>query len=370
MDCETLALHYDSLSAEQASRLKTVAVPYGLMLCDPSRNLLDAIHDFPSLQYLSLRFDNCPDWLPVSLASFRHLFYLELRFGETANCPARLLNSLSGLDSLVHLVLRGVNIGAQEETDPFFRLPLQSICLAHCDGLGMVLNEKLASMPVLRSVEIVNTPISARSTRAIAACPSVDAVRLRGCELRKGTLSTLGGLKGLRSLDLEDVVADPADMGSLAGFRGLSRLSLRSTKIDDAFLETLPGAQLRTLFLSGDTITDRCVGSLIRMKQLDHLDLSCTAVGDSCVVPLITQLSLSRLGLSGTRVSDRIVSSLLDFPIAAVDVSETKVSLAGLLRLAASPGIAELGYSAATAPGPDAERIRKARPPLRIVVSD
>ena len=85
---------------------------------------------------------------------------------------------------------------------------------------------------------------------------------------------------------------------------------------------------------------------------------------------MVAGLGLTRLGLSGTAITDRVVPALLERPAASLDLSGTGLTAAGLARLAASPALTELGFSAGSARGADLDRIRKARPGLRLVVSD
>jgi hypothetical protein len=362
---------YEALTAAQASRLKGIEAPFGIMLANPGRETLASLAGAPGLQYLVLHCNACPAWLPEVLAGFPRLAYPELRLSEPGKCPDGLLAAVAGMDGLTHLGLTGINVGGQERTAAFFRMPLESLALSHCDGLGALFNEGLADMPRLRSVEVSGTPISTRTTRAIAACPRVDAVCLRGCTLTGHALGPLTAMTGLATVDLQGVTTDdPVDFGAAVGFRGLHHMNLRETKTGDALVEGLDGSSLEVLFLSGKGVTDRSVAALVKMKRLEHLDLSTTGVGDDGVRLLVAGLGLTRLGLSGTAVTDRVVPTLLERPAASLDLSGTRVTAAGLTRLAASPAITELGFSAGSARGADLDRIRKARAGLRLVVSD
>jgi len=281
-----------------------------------------------------------------------------------------LLASLAALDNLAHLSLEDVNVGGQDNLGAFFEMPLVSMSLGSCDGLGMIFNERLASLPNLRSVSISNTPLSKRTTGAIARNASVDTVSLRACELSADAIEALAGLKNLRGLDLEGVALDKEAMLRVAKFRCLEKLSLRSSGVDDAVIRSLTNPRLRMLWVSGKRVTNEAVKTFMNMRELKNLDLACTAVDDAGVSLLARHLSLTHLGLSGTDVTDESVRALTDARVPSIDLYGTRLSTEGLVKLASASHLQRLLIGTEGRPAGAILRIRDARPKAEIIISD
>ncbi|HKA07217.1 MAG TPA: hypothetical protein VKD71_08155 [Gemmataceae bacterium] len=363
-------LQYERVVPGAAERLGSVSSPIGVGLVNPDKEAINTIASLRSVQYLSLAFDECPDWLPASLTRLTHVTYLRLVLTHSATCPPDLLARLGTLDNLAHLSMVGINVGGQDDLGAFFEMSLASISLQACDGLGMIFNDRLASLPNLRSVSIMHTPLSKRTTSAIARNTSVDTISLRDCQVPADALEELTPLKNLRGLDLEGVALDKESMRQIAKFRCLERLSVRSCGANDAMINLLTNPRLKVLWLSGNPVTNRTVGALTKIRELADLDLACTAVDDTGASQLVRHLNLTRLGLSGTPVTDKAVGVLVEARVQCIDLSDTQISTEGLIKLASASFLRELVVGSAGRSAREISRIRDARPRTDVIFSD
>jgi uncharacterized protein (TIGR02996 family) len=184
---------------------------------------------------------------------------------------------------------------------------------------------------------------------AFAQHPSLEVLVASELSLDARTETALAAIPALHAL----VVKHPRDPDTgerrLPALPRLRGLSLPAGVVDDAIADQLAALPaLRALALGYNTVTERTLRAL-RGCRLRALDLSRSRIGIAGVAELVHFQDLEELGLVGLGLGDRVVDLVLQLPkLLHLDLSDCDVSADGLARLAAHPTLAKLGLHAHT----------------------
>ncbi len=158
-------------------------------------------------------------------------------------------------------------------------------------------------------------------------------------------MKQVGGLTGLRSLDLSATEVTAAGLGPLAKLRSLRRLRVANGEPNDAnakLFATL--TNLEELDLAGADISDPGIALLARLPRLEVLDLSDTTLtpdGGLRVVSLIRGLRKLRLG--GVELSEASFVHLSTLShLEWLDLGQTKTTPTALRHLHGLVGLSVL----------------------------
>ncbi len=218
------------------------------------------------------------------------------------------------------------------------------------DGSGF---EAINTNSKLFYLELDNAPFDDAGCRVLRRFPNIAHLSLAGTRVTNIGLQHLSELGKLSSLN----VAGTAVTGDgLSKLTQVTRLVLDGTEIDDASVSDIMAlTQLWTLDLSTTAITDTTLHQLRSLSSLHHLTLTQTAVTgegfrdwsgfseletlalsrtaltDSHVKYLQYLSPLTVLDLSETSITDACLADLANMQIESLDISQTKVTAAGLL---------------------------------------
>ncbi len=162
-------------------------------------------------------------------------------------------------------------------------------------------------------------------------------VRVRGIKTDEPRLSSIGGLKRLLMLELQDCSAGEALFRQFGELTELKRLNLAGTQLSDDGLRAMHRlTRLTHLDLRQTRITDAGLSALRGMTDLEELDLSGTEISDEGLEHLKQLPHLQHLNLAGTRVGDEGLDRLNNMP-ALIDVClyGSRVTEKGLATLKA-----------------------------------
>jgi hypothetical protein len=157
----------------------------------------------------------------------------------------------------------------------------------------------------------------------------IIGVYLSGTDVTDGELKELAGLKQLQNLKLYGTKVTDAGLKELAGLKRLKHLSLYKSEVTDAGLKHLARfKQLKRFNLSKTKVTAKGIAEL--KKALPDLKISWTA--DSALTHKAEDKAakaIQKLGAFITR-DEKAKRN----PIVSVDLSDTRVTDAGLKHLA------------------------------------
>ena len=244
-----------------------------------------------------------------------------IEFGLTFDrgaMPNASLKELAALDNLT--VLDMSNLDVSELALPDLKLfpKLETVIL----GGGKLIGDKgmkgVAGCKKLKSLDVYATSVTAAGLMELAACPSLDFLRVG----RTGVpVAAVPGLKGLEVVGPFQVSA--AQMKEWRGLKNLTHLHLPNC-----------------------TLTEGAMAELAGMKQLVSLDLSGTNAVDGGLKALAALPALEVLHLNNTRVSNLGVKDLAGVrTLREVTLHETRVGEAGLAAVAEMPLIQQCTVS-------------------------
>ncbi|KIG15545.1 hypothetical protein DB30_05483 [Enhygromyxa salina] len=193
---------------------------------------------------------------------------------------------------------------------------------------------ELAGLNALQDLTIRYRDIDGAGFEALATLP------LERLVLGPGTLADpeapgLGGLTGLRSLDIELEGFGDAAAPELATLVALERLGLGGSGIsDEGLVHLAPLTQMRHLELHHTRVTKHGLANLQGMQALEILELDHTDVVDEGVAHLAKLGALRELRLDHTLITDAAIPYLLELEqLQRLNLAETVITAAGAARL-------------------------------------
>src|SRR5260370_3867313 len=108
------------------------------------------------------------------------------------------------------------------------------------------------------------------------------ALGLNGSGVTDAGMRTVGGLTGLKSLQVHATKVTDTGLKELKGLRRLKCLTLTGTRVTDAGLKELTGLEdLKELYLNETAVTDAGMKTVCGLRRLNCLVLSDTRVTDA-----------------------------------------------------------------------------------------
>jgi Leucine-rich repeat (LRR) protein len=178
-------------------------------------------------------------------------------------------------------------------------------------------------------------------------------------ELRLGrwnsTLDALSTWNQLRSLQLDQMTCDAAELQRIGSLRQLERLSIQNSPIAVESLPTQLAPRLTVLNASGTPTSDAGGAWIHEHAELVELDLSGTQISGDLLMSVELPQGLLRLNLRETVLTDADLGSLPPLPrLTEMDVTATYVTADGASRtMSQRPGLtivrSELEYRSLSA---------------------
>ncbi len=221
--------------------------------------------------------------------------------------------------------------------------------------------EYVASLRNLRSLDVSFTQISTPGLEYLAELSYLEELALGGNKLNGAGLTVLSALPNLKKLTLK---------GTQRRNSGYWAVSL--TNVDMELLGSL--RQLEWLDLGGsirsplNELSDLGISELAQLRELRVLDISQTRISSAGLESLAGLPKLERLSLwRAERIDDRAAEFLARMrSLETLDLSETQIGDATLKKLAALPQLRRL-YLFGTKVTPGAiERFRQERPDCEV----
>lgn len=193
-------------------------------------------------------------------------------------------------------------------------------------------------------VKVRNEPVTAETLgdvqsisfgSRIAPMVSDEDIALFRFLPRLGSVS-LDGLRGVSPVGLKHLVNVPE----------LWRLSLRGSEITDAHVVVVGGLPgVRVLDLTANAaVSDAAMTPILRLPALTDLTLQNTGITDAGLAGLAGHPSLRSLGVGHTAVTDAAFEALGTIPtLQRISLANTAVTGAGFAHIAGLPDLQELG---------------------------
>ena len=162
-------------------------------------------------------------------------------------------------------------------------------------------------------------------------CRRIESLRVFNSRVTGVGLTKLRSFPTLRSLNLDDVPINDADVSAFPALPELRSLSLVGTQVTDAGLVSLKSrTNLKMLFLRNTQITD---AGLISLPNLDWLDIAQTHITDAGLAALKPMSKLELLRIQSTAVTDAGLQHLEELPaLTEVQLKGTQVTVEGVKR--------------------------------------
>jgi Leucine-rich repeat (LRR) protein len=221
--------------------------------------------------------------------------------------------------------------------------------------------EYIGSLKNLRSLDVSFTQVSTPGLEYLAELTELEELVLGGNKINGVGLTVLAALPNLKKLSLK---------GSQRRNSGYWAVSL--TDVDMELLGSL--AQLEWLDVGGsnrsplNALSDLGIGKLAGLRELRVLDISQTRISSAGLRPLADLPKLERLSLwRAKRIDDRAAEHLARMRwLGTLDLSETNVTDATLGELVVLENLRRL-YLSGTKVTPEAvERFRRERPDCEV----
>ena len=148
-------------------------------------------------------------------------------------------------------------------------------------------------------------------------------------------VSSIAGLSGLRSLDIQTFDISSGGLARLEGLERLERLHLGESFTDFGVRAICELKSLKGLYLRSSRISDDGVKKICENLSLEELNLSCKRLSDACLVHLSEMGRLRYLMLGGTTFTDAGMKHV-------ADIESLKILHIGPLRNITAAGVKEL----------------------------
>ena len=298
-----------------------------------------AVLDCPALEVLRIRAGQMAPQDLLGLCTLAQLRQLHLQ--DAAIDDALVEQLVQHLHHLQQICLRNTPLLTDQGVAKLATLPsLTHLALIDQQVSGQVLKD-LATMLQLSMLDLrMCHNIRADDLAALVAAPSLKELKLGGYAVDDSLLSAAARLPHLRSLTIEDapvgnegllqLAAGPsaAQIESLVftrcsgltddvcqqlrSFPRLQRLVLRDVPVTGSFLHQLPSRdRLQRLSLSQTYLTADALDALVLCRDLRRLDLSGTLLNLEMTQKLARLESLEYLDLSDCGLTDETVAPLV-----------------------------------------------------------
>ena len=360
-------------------RLETLRFPSRSSIDDAGLSQLSGLTE---LQDLDL---SCSGWTGAGLVHLARMQKLEwLRLGST---PLRdeHLEALSGLTKLAELSLTGDRLS---DLGISHLAPLTGLKqLRIDDGDPRIVKGGKPATPT-NPEGLVEVPgeqlvITSRGLTALSSMAGLHTLQLSSSRIED--LSSIRGLKNLRTLslpnasitdeglapiaglsNLDDLVISgnprlgDAGMAHLSSLTKLRSLSIVGTAVSDAGLPAIARiTSLRSLYLGKTRVTDAGLASLAGLKNLGHLMLSETQVTGSGLRSLAGLTGLRSLSLIDAGVTDEGLAGIAQLTgLEHLSLWRTGVTVDGLVHLAAMPRLRHLSVDGTGLSDADLPRLK------------
>ncbi len=273
---------------------------------------LERLAGYAKLERLVLAHTRITDAGFAHLAALRGVRELDCYYAEFFSADA--LAHLAGWQSLERLVLRGTRV-----TGKAF--------------------EHIAHLKALRALDVGHTQIDDAGLDLLAELPALESLALGGNRVSAAGLAQLRLLKGLRHLDLSGVqrvdsgewgiVLNPATLGEVGGLTGLRSLNLAGATLNDTGADR-PGLK--------ESVRQTIEGldRLAKLVNLESIDLSRLPLSAAALAPLagLPKLRELRASLAPT-LGEPAVPVLLRFPALSRVSLDGSIPAPALARLTA-----------------------------------
>lgn len=273
---------------------------------------LERLASYPKLQRLVLAHTRVTDAGFAHLAALKNVRELDCYYAEFFTADA--LVHLSGWQSLERLVLRGTRV-----TSKAF--------------------EHIAKLKNLRTLDMAYSQIDDANLDLLADLPQLETLALGGNRVSAAGLAQLRLLKNLRHLDLSGVqrvdsgewgiVLNPVTLGEIGGLGGLRSLNLSGATLADTGADR-PGLK--------ESVRQTIEGldKLTKLAYLESLDVSRLPLSAAALAPLSSLPRLRELRASlAPSLGESAVPVLLRFPALVKVRLDGSIPAPALARLAA-----------------------------------
>jgi hypothetical protein len=212
---------------------------------------------------------------------------------------------------------------------------------------GTVTKEGLISLGALRdlvSLTLQDLSLDASDLQPLGRLGHLEKLSLNKCRLRTAALSSLPPLAALEQLSLDAATLSGGGLSVLDRLPRLAVLSLRGTAVDDGDLSALPRLDtLRSLDLSETRVSGVGLKSLCQTPGLKNLSLDHAPLPDAGLANLPELRSLTQLSLRGTNLGGAGLSALARLPaLQVLFLDETSLDDSGLKHLPHLPQLRTL----------------------------
>lgn len=214
---------------------------------------------------------------------------------------------------------------------------------------------ELSKIPELESIDISQNNLSeAKDLYPLTKLPKLDMLYIMYNKYDGSVFAPIVAMKNLRSLTAGANPIKGNIPETLGELKQLQALFLNDTGCDDRIAQVLPRIRgLQRLDLSYNPVSSAA------MRALKHLNVTVLSVAHSKVkgkdLPLLSSLPIQGLDVAGLGLGDSDCSSLVKFDdLNRLDVSSNKITDIGLMRLASLAKLTEIkcaGNSFITARG-------------------
>ena len=218
------------------------------------------------------------------------------------------------------------------------------------------LKRQLKGMTELRAIDLSRTVMRESTLNHLADLENLQCLDLSGSQVTDRGLGHLTGLKHLRFLSLTSTNCNTKGVQKITG-PSLKYLDLGGTNVEEGILEHLRDAteltglslaatriskgawrdadfaSLQYLDLSSTKVNDLTCDHLAQIKSLRQLVLNHTSVTNKGLESINKLPNLVELHLVGTAIDDDGLGQLRCQSLTSVDVRDTKVTTAGVLKL-------------------------------------
>ncbi|MBI3209113.1 MAG: hypothetical protein HYZ37_09475 [Candidatus Solibacter usitatus] len=269
---------------------------------------LERLRDLRKLRRLDLSLTRITDVALEHLKDLPSLTELDLTYAESVGDGG--VARLRSAKKLERIYLEGTKVSDSGAVSLAAILTLRVINL-RCAQITDAALERLEPLTQLEELVVGGNRITGHGLVYLQALPSLKLLDLSGAQTTDNGISSvtltdrniegLAGLAGLESLNLASVEIPRA--GEIGGNGIQEVISLR---VSDAGLEKLMSLRaLRNLTLTRAPITGKGIGFLAQLPRLQNLVLShAENIGDEEMDALSKLARLTSLDLSGTKVSD------------------------------------------------------------------
>ena len=263
---------------------------------------LDYLRQCDRLRYLGLSGTKLDNEGMRHLAKFKHLQVLKLDNTKVGGDDHGYLKPISDLQELRELDLSGTSVTNRELVHLTDLGNLECLCLVETPITSEGLKH-LANVESLRALDVRRTAVGDTGLAYLAKLTNLE--RLSAGEMREISLYAYEDAVEIDPDDSETRITDKG-LRYLSGMKGLRSLSLNETDISGAgFWHLTELEQLRDLSLKDCQLNDAGLAHIAKLKGLEEVDMSGNGVSDYGLAHLLTMPNLKKVVAIGTQVTER-----------------------------------------------------------------